>query len=62
MDRTKDEGLSEAKKYNFLYVDYNNRKCMTKLKFLDTFSKAFNTLKKERKQKPITINNGDDPL
>lgn len=63
-DRTKDEGLNEAKKYNFLYVDYNNRKCMTKLKFLDTFSKAFNTLKKE--DKPLArkqqIANGDDPL
>ena len=47
MDRTKYEGMSEHKKFNFLYVDYNNRKAVTKLKFLDTFSKAFNTLKKE---------------
>lgn len=59
MDRTKDEGLSETKKYNFLYVDYNNRKCMTKLKFLNTFSKAFNTLKKDNKQKNAVV--GDEP-
>ena len=39
VNRTKDEGLSEAKKYNFLYCDYNNRKAITKLKFIQYIQK-----------------------
>ena len=63
VNRTKDEGLSEAKKYNFLYCDYNNRKAITKLKFMNTFSKAFNTFKKDDIViKKAEITNGDDPL
>lgn len=42
-DHTKDEGVDEAKKYNFLYIDSNNRKGLTKLKFLNLFEDAFNT-------------------
>lgn len=44
-DRTKDEGVQVTKKYNFLYVDYNNRKALTKMKILPMFEKAFCTLK-----------------
>lgn len=44
-DRTKAEGVNEARQHNFLYCDYNNRKCITKLKFMDTFKTAFNTFK-----------------
>ena len=63
VNRTKDEGLSEAKKYNFLYCDYNNRKAITKLKFMNTFSKAFNTFKKDDIViKKAEITNGDDPV
>lgn len=43
LDHTKDEGVDENKKYNFLYIDSNNRKGLTKLKFLDLFADAFNT-------------------
>lgn len=62
-DRTKDEGVNSKKQFNFLYCDYNNRKAITKLKFLDTFSNAFNTFKKaESVKRKIEITNGDDPL
>lgn len=43
VDRTKSEGVIEAMKYNFLYSDYNNRKCMAKLEFLDLFKESFDT-------------------
>ena len=46
-DRTKDEGLNQDSKYNFLYCDYNNRKAVTKAIFGDVFKDAFNTLRKE---------------
>lgn len=45
-DRTKDEGLNQDRKYNFLYCDYNNRKAITKAIFGDVFKDAFNTLRK----------------
>lgn len=63
-DRTKDEGVSVKKQYNFLYCDYNNRKAITKLKFLDTFSTAFRTFKdiEKTKTKKIEIENGDEAL
>lgn len=53
-DNTKDEGVSEEKKYNFLYVDYNNRKCITKNIILDAFKDSFSTLKKDEKDVPVT--------
>lgn len=61
-DRTKNEGVSDSKKYNFLYCDYNNRKCITRMKILDIFQKAFRTFKNEdiRVEKD-EIMNGDDP-
>ena len=63
VNRTQDEGLSEVKKFNFLYCDYNNRKAITKLKFMNTFSKAFNTFKEDDiVVKRSEIMNGDDPL
>jgi len=63
VNRTQDEGLSEVKKFNFLYCDYNNRKAITKLKFMNTFSKAFNTFKEDDiVVKHSEIMNGDDPL
>lgn len=46
LDRTSDEGLNEDRKYNFLYSDYNNRKCVTKAIFPDLFKDAFDTFKK----------------
>lgn len=63
-DRTKIEGVNEKKQFNFLYCDYNNRKCITKLKFLSTFATSFRTFKddKEVKRKKIEITNGDDPI
>ncbi|MGX8834716.1 ATP-binding protein [Amedibacillus sp. YH-ame6] len=61
-DRTKNEGVSENKKYNFLYCDYNNRKCITKMKILDIFQKAFRTFKNEDIEVVKSeITNGDDP-
>lgn len=47
MDRTKDEGLDVSKKYNFLYIDSNNRKGLTKLKFLESMTEVFNTYMKK---------------
>lgn len=47
LDRTADEGVSVAKKYNFLYQDYNNRKCLTKNKIPRVFEEVFSTLKDE---------------
>lgn len=47
LDRTEDEGVSSAKKYNFLYQDYNNRKCLTKNKIPRVFEEVFSTLKDE---------------
>lgn len=43
LDHTKDEGVDENRKYNFLYIDSNNRKGLTKLQFLDLFDQAFDT-------------------
>ena len=60
-DRTKAEGVSSAKQYNFLYCDYNNRKCITKLKFLDTFKRAFNTFKTDQVHGKNEAVPGDDP-
>ncbi len=63
-DRTKVEGVDTKKQFNFLYCDYNNRKCITKLKFLDTFAEAFRTFKsaKDVTRKKVEITNGDDPV
>ena len=44
-DRTKEEGVDRAKQHNFLYCDYNNRKCLTKMAILPMFSDAFRTFK-----------------
>ena len=44
-DRTKEEGVDQAKQHNFLYCDYNNRKCLTKMAILPMFSDAFRTFK-----------------
>lgn len=46
-DRTKEEGVSKDKQYNFLYCDYNNRKCVTKMNILPMFNTAFRTFKDE---------------
>lgn len=46
-DRTKAEGVNASRQFNFLYCDYNNRKCITKLKFMNTFKNAFNTFKSD---------------
>lgn len=61
-DTTKNEGVNEDKQYNFLYCDYNNRKCVTKLKFLPLFSTAFKTFKNDDipKYKKAEITNGDN--
>ncbi len=42
-DETKNEGVSEDRKYNFLYVDFNNRKAPCKLKFQASYIDAFDT-------------------
>lgn len=42
-DETKNEGVSEDRKYNFLYVDFNNRKAPCKLKFQSSYIDAFDT-------------------
>lgn len=44
-DHTKDEGRQEAKKYNMVYVDYNNRKCVVRMQIPDLFKQAFYTYK-----------------
>lgn len=63
IDRTKNEGLSTAKQYNFLYCDYNNRKAITKLKFMETFSEAFRTFKDDDiETEEMEITDGDDSL
>lgn len=56
LDVTKAEGVSLNKKYNFLYCDYNNRKCMTKLDFLEHFEEALTTFKKDDTPKASTKN------
>lgn len=48
LDRTKDEGLDPDKKYNFLYIDPNNRKGLTKLKFMKSLETVFDTHMKDR--------------
>lgn len=60
-DRTKAEGVNAAKQFNFLYCDYNNRKCITKLKFMDTFKNAFNTFKNDEVHGKAEDAMGDDP-
>lgn len=47
IDHTTDEGLLEERKYNFLFQDYNNRKCITKLQIPRCFAEVFRTLKDE---------------
>lgn len=42
-DETKNEGVSEERKYNFLFVDFNNRKAPCKLKFQSSYIDAFDT-------------------
>lgn len=42
-DLTKLEGVQQDKKHNFVCIDYNNRKCVVKLKFLDCFTEMLNT-------------------
>lgn len=46
-DTTKMEGVQEDKKYTFICVDYNNRKCLLKLDFLDCLAPMLNTKLKE---------------
>lgn len=47
VDQTSDEGVLESKKYTFLFKDYNNRKCITKLIIPRVYEQAFRTLKEE---------------
>lgn len=60
-DRTKAEGVKKEKQFNFLYCDYNNRKCMTKLKFLNIFANAFNTFKQGDIHGKEAVITGDEP-
>lgn len=53
-DKTKSEGVKEEDQYNFLYEDYNNRKCITKLIIPPSFMKYFDTQKQEDKNVPVT--------
>lgn len=53
LDKTKSEGVSEQDKYTFLYQDYNNRKCVTKMKIPNTFKEIFKTLKEETNKEVI---------
>ena len=56
IDRTQEEGVVESRKYNFLFQDYNNRKCLTKNKIPRVFFDVFSTLKEE-KNVPVTGTN-----
>lgn len=54
-DKTKSEGVTEDKKYNFLYQDYNNRKCLTKWIIPKCFAPYFDTHLKEKEEVvPVT--------
>lgn len=53
-DRTKEEGVNTDKKYNFLFCDYNNRKCVTKMNILKMFDTAFRTFKDEHSDEKQT--------
>lgn len=44
MDRTKSEGVNKEKKYRFVYVDYNGRKCVTRLEIPEVFDDIFKTM------------------
>lgn len=54
-DRTTSEGTNVDKKYRFLYVDYNGRKCITRNILPPSFKEAFTTLKKVEKKQAADI-------
>ena len=54
-DRTTSEGTNVDKKYRFLYVDYNGRKCITRNILPPSFKEAFTTLKKVEKKQATDI-------
>lgn len=58
-DKTKAEGVRQEDEYNFLYRDYNNRKCLTKLIIPKSLIPYFDTHKKEDDIVPVTGTNGD---